>query len=81
MFACIICSDEFTKEDIEKALYFPSTGVCTLCYKKLMRSKVSCFGKEKLYAPRSLACSDLCPDKRICKFVIMHRKEFKSIGG
>ena len=76
MFQCILCPRIFKLEGIEDGLYFPSTGICVHCYWKMFKNKRLCFGKEKKFDLTTIACGTECPDSRICRSFVKHRKEF-----
>lgn len=76
MFPCIQCSQRFTVEDIKSGLFFISTSTCLGCYKNMSKSRISCFGKEKMYDNNIIACQE-CPDERICRIYIHHKEQFK----
>jgi hypothetical protein len=75
MFACTLCAERFTVDDVKQGKYFISTNTCLACYQKMYKSKLRCFGKDKMFDPSTIACSE-CPDERICRTYIKHRKEF-----
>ncbi len=80
LFTCVSCPERFTLEDVEEGKYFPSTGICLSCYRKMFKNKSSCFGKELLYDPHTLACSEECPDRKICRGFVTHLKEYMHKG-
>lgn len=75
MFICVLCPKEFTEQDVKEGTYFPSTGVCLECYNRLNKSRLSCFGDKDKYDIRTVACQQ-CPDSRLCKRFVKHRKDF-----
>lgn len=76
MFICSQCPKMFSVEDVKNGDYFPSTGICAECYKKMAKTKLRCFGKKKMYDPKSLACGLICEDEKICKAFIRYRTQF-----
>lgn len=76
MFSCTQCENKYTLDDIKEGNYFVSTGVCNNCYMRMSNSKISCFGKSRIYNPNSIACGQECNDALICRAYIKHRKEF-----
>ena len=76
MFACTLCPERYTEDDVKQGRYFPSTGVCVVCYKRMHKSKLRCFGKEKMYDSNTIICGTICPDSVICRAFINHKKEF-----
>jgi NAD-dependent SIR2 family protein deacetylase len=82
IFECIQCSKEYTKRDALEGRYFPKTGVCRKCYRKMAKAhpKIYCFGKEashKLpgYTPDNEICQKLCPDRDVCiQFIQRHKR-------
>lgn len=72
MLACVMCGERYNVDDVAKGRYFASTGACLLCYQKLYRSDLNCFGDRKVYDKRSVACRSECPDSRICRVFIKH---------
>jgi hypothetical protein len=75
MFACTQCIERYTVEDVKEGRFFPSTSTCLSCYQKMAKSKVRCFGKEKMFDLKQLACQE-CPDSRICRTFLRHKEQF-----
>jgi len=76
LFSCVDCPERFALSDVENGKYFPSTGMCISCYRKRFKNRSLCFGKKSMYDPNTIACGEECPDRRICKGFVKHRKEF-----
>ena len=85
---CGECRERYSLQDVEQARYFPSTGVCLLCYQRLQARphQVCCFGKKTLKLPgkpvkygwdsQAVECRFECPDRNICRaFVLSLPKE------
>lgn len=85
---CLLHNGRFSKYDVKKGRYFPSTGICRACYKRMQAQpyNVCCFGKPtKVVKPKSvqygwdkdaIECKSECPDRQICKvFVTQKSKE------
>ena len=77
MFTCISCTEKYTEEDVKAGKYSPSTSTCVHCYKRMSKSKVSCFAKEELYDISTIACGQECMDSIICRSFIKHKEEYK----
>lgn len=73
MFACAQCSNNFTPTDVAAGMYYSSTGICLSCYQLSAKNVALCFGKKEMYDQRTIACQQ-CPDNKICKVFIRHRK-------
>jgi hypothetical protein len=69
MFYCGVCRGSFFLDDVQQGRYFPSTGVCLVCYQKMAKSKDTCFGE--LYDPKAIACQ-ACPDRNVCAIFVSH---------
>ncbi len=71
MIPCAVCLRPYEVKDIG-TLLFMSTGVCVACYKRALTvsGDLWCFGKIEAYDEISKECSQLCPDKLICKAVV-----------
>ncbi len=82
IFECIECEKKYSKRDAERRRYFPLTGVCRRCYRKMAKahSSIWCFGKPvsgKLpgYSITNEICQKLCPDRDICVQFVNRKKE------
>jgi hypothetical protein len=69
VFYCVVCRGSFVLDDVQKGRYFPSSGVCLVCYQSMSKSKDTCFGK--LYDKKSIVCQS-CPDRNVCTIFVVH---------
>lgn len=89
LFECVTCSREYTKSDALEGRYFPETGVCRKCYKKMASAspRIWCFGKvarNKLpgHSEDNEVCQKLCPDRNICvQFITQEKQKEKQSHG
>lgn len=84
---CVLCPATYSVEDVEKGLYFPSTGICYACYKRGQHAPYYewCFGKPDVTSGVGIArygynenvpeCSSECPDRHICKVFVKNGRE------
>ena len=79
MFECIHCTKRYLLEDVEEGRFFPSTSSCLTCYKKMYKNAKLCFGDKEKHNMKTLPCQE-CPDNRICRTMVWHRKEFSRKG-
>jgi NAD-dependent SIR2 family protein deacetylase len=77
MFECVQCGDRYILEDVEHGRFFPVPSVCLDCYKKMFKSTLTCFGDKERYNMRLAPCQE-CPDSRVCRVFVFHRKEFRT---
>lgn len=70
---CKLCPMIYSARDVEKGKFFPSTGICRRCYKKMQRGSATCFGKR--YTADAQECQFECPDREICRVFCLRRKE------
>lgn len=73
LFKCQLCPLIYSVKDVEAGKFFPSTGICRRCYKKMQRSSVTCFGKQ--YTQEAQECRHECPDREICRVMVLRRIE------
>ncbi len=84
---CVECKKSFTRTEVLEGLWSPETLVCSYCYARLQKSphSISCFGKPtqvdrrgKLiglgYDSKAEECRSLCPDRKICKRIVLGEK-------
>jgi hypothetical protein len=69
MFSCVQCQGVYFLEDIKAGRYFPSTGMCLLCYQKMAESDDTCFGG--MYDRKAPVCR-ICPDRVVCSVFVAH---------
>jgi len=71
MFPCILCGTLYTPEDVGE-LVLITTGVCLICYAagRAAPSSQWCFGKPEKYDADAAECRELCPDRKICNWVV-----------
>jgi hypothetical protein len=80
---CVLCSRRYSLEDVERFDFFPTTGICVKCYQAGKRVPYLdwCFGKTNIvgkngkvvkfgYDAEAKACSQYCPDKKICALFV-----------
>lgn len=72
---CLLCGTMYSLDDARKGRYFIQTRVCASCYEKGIKADVSvwCFGKKAVFSSKRVECTQLCPDREICKFYITRR--------
>ena len=68
LFQCTLCEERFTYQDVKALKFFPSTCICNSCYKEAQKDKEVCFAKA--FDRHNLACTKICPDRKICKLFI-----------
>src|SRR6266581_3719237 len=89
---CLLCQKKYSRADIKVGQYFPSTDICTDCYKRGQRQsrKIWCFGKttrivkkagRKLvlyaYSQDAVECKSECPDREICRLFVQNHNLVK----
>jgi hypothetical protein len=67
---CTLCEEKFEEKAIKDLKFFPSTMICSNCYDEAEKDKSVCFGKKKQYDKKSIVCSKICSDRRVCKLYI-----------
>jgi hypothetical protein len=74
VFECVLCSRSYSLEDARKGKYYVQTRVCAACYIKGVAVSVDvwCFGK--LFSSKRVECTQLCPDREICKYFITRKR-------
>lgn len=87
LIGCTRCTRKYSVSDIREGLFQIETMVCSFCYAEMqaMPYKRCCFGKPSLILPsgkkllgyneKALECSEICPDRNICRRVIFGEKE------
>lgn len=80
---CLLCRRGVTSEEVRLGLFQLSSNVCNQCYRKMQDSpyEKSCFGKVTIvhpkrqlgYNPNAIECKELCPDRVVCRKVIMEQ--------
>lgn len=85
---CLLCYTKFGLSALESGLYQITTMICSNCYKRMQEQPVeqSCFGKptivdqkgkllQRAYHPDAVECQKYCPDKNICKTVLLGEQD------
>jgi len=70
VFVCQRCERRFTEEDFGKLRFFPSTGICRVCYIEAMGDGSVCFGKREYLDVEKTACKRVCPDRFVCRLFV-----------
>jgi len=70
VFVCVECEKRFVEADLDGLWFFPSTGICRQCYLEAMGDGGTCFGKREHRDERNAVCSQVCPDRNICKLFV-----------
>jgi hypothetical protein len=65
LLACLLCSKKYSIVDIRNGRYFPETGICIMCYRRMAKDDGTCFAKQ--YDASAIECHEFCPDRRVCK--------------
>lgn len=84
---CLQCKQRYSEQDVAAGAYRLETMVCSYCYAQMQRAPyaVSCFGKpmqvlpsgkrEHGWNPGAEECRRLCPDREVCRLVMIGQRE------
>lgn len=70
---CKLCPMIYSEADVRVGKFFPSTGICRRCYRKMQRVGTTCFGKK--FDSTAQECQFECPDRAICRVFVLREKE------